>query len=102
MCILRRWNRQSIFGVDPYVIVPRHDTEKRSRAQLCNPLQRRFKQRCIAAELIDDETADETLVLRIEERKRAVKRGEDAAPVDITDEDRRDLAVLCQSHIDVV
>ncbi len=56
----------------------------------------------VAAELVDDQPADQRLVVLLEQGERAVERGENAAPVDVADEDGGDRGMPGQSHVDEV
>ena len=55
--------------------------------------------RRVAAELVDDEAGDERLVVGLEQRERPEQRGEDAAAVDVADDQHGQAGRAGEAHV---
>ena len=77
----------------------RNHADKRNRQLVLHHVQTRLENVDIAAEFIDNETLDALLFLRLQQRNRAVQRGEHAAAVDVSDEQHRRVHHFRHAHI---
>ena len=60
---------QRVLRVEPHIGAPRQDAVRRASGQLGQPVDARFQQAGIAAELVDDESGDEALVGGIQQHE---------------------------------
>ena len=94
---------ERVLGVQPQPFGPRHDPVGRTSGERVELVEARLEERRIAAELVDDEARDATLVGRVEHRDRAEEVREHAAAVDVADHDDGQVSGLRQAHVgDVV
>ncbi len=93
---------ERVLAVEPHVEQPRDDAVERHAGALRDGLQPRFEHRRVAAELVDDKGLQQRPVVLVEQRPRAVERGEDAAAVDVADDHDRQSELAGEAHVDVV
>ena len=93
---------EGILRVEPHVGAPRQHAEHPSTGQRLQLIEAGLEERLVAAELVDHESGDEPPVLGLEQCHGAVHRCEHPAAVDVADDDRRDVGVPRQAHVDVV
>ena len=91
--------RQRILGVQPQLVgVGQHPVGGAAghAQQLAQP---GFQQRGVAAEFVDDEAGDERLVVGFEHRDRPEQMRQQAAAVDVADQDHRQVRRPGQPHV---
>ena len=88
-----------IFKID---VQPRHDAEHRDAGERFYLLDPGIQQRHVAAKFINNHALDPRALAIVQQRERAVDRGEYAAAIDIRHEDHRALGHLGHAHIDDV
>ncbi len=94
-----RPDRERVLGVDAQMLDPRQHAEHRATSQAGDLLEPRGEDGVVPAELVDDEACDVALVLGRERRDRAQERREDAAAVDVADEDHRYAGGPREAHV---
>ena len=77
----------------------RHHADDRLAGQILKLRQTRPQNLHVAAEFVDDETANPRLLVLLEQLDRAVQRREHAAAVDVADQQHRRIHQLRQTHI---
>ena len=90
---------QRVLRVQPQLRLERHDAKRRASGQLCKLPQAGFQQRLVTAELVDHESCDQRLVLRIEHRHRPEQVREHPTPVDVADHQHRQPRRARQPHV---
>ena len=91
--------RERVLDVHPQVLDEREHAERGAAGELGQPLDAGGQDRLVAAELVDHEAGDVGLVVGVEQRQRAVERGEDAAAVDVGDHQRRETGGAGQAQV---
>src|SRR4030042_3656432 len=76
---------QSILGVNFNVMIIGNQSKNGDPGAILDVVYTVFEKGCVAAEPVDDEAFNATLVLRRNDLKRADNLGENTAPVDIGD-----------------
>ena len=94
-----RDHRQRVLGVQPELVGVGQHPVGRTAGHGVQLLQPGFQQRGVAAELVDDEAGDERLVVGLEHRDRPEQMSKQAAAVDVTDQDHRQVRGPGQSHV---
>ena len=91
--------RERVFGVEPEAFLPGQDAVDGAAGEPAEQDQTAVQQFGSAAELVDDEAADQRLVFGREQGQRAVHGGEHAAAVDVAGHDDRQAGRAGQAHV---
>jgi len=91
--------RQGVLGVEVQTMQVGQHAEHRLAGALFQPSQAGFEQAHVAAEAVDDEALDARLFARREQLERADEVGEDAAAIDVGDDDHRAVDDLGEAHV---
>ena len=90
---------EGVLGVEPQVLAPGEHPERGQAGHRLQHVEARSEQPELAAELVDDETGDVPLVGGLQHREGAVQGGEQPAPVDVPDDDDRQVRGPGQAHV---
>ena len=83
----------------PSVAQPGQDAERRDAGPRAQQLEARLQERAVAAELVEDEGGDPGALVRLEQRDGPHEGREDAAAVDVADEQHRSVGRLRDVHV---
>ena len=95
----RRLERERVLDVHPEILDERQHAEHRAAGARAEVVQAGREDRLVAAELVDHEARDERLVGGLEQRERAEQRREDAAAVDVADDEHRQAGGAREPHV---
>ena len=98
-CQRGRLQRERVLRVEPQPLAPRQHADRAAAGQVGQHLKTGREERCVTSELVDEECRDVALVLGVEDRQRADQRGEDAAAVDVADEQHGQAGGACKAHV---
>ena len=94
-----REHRDGVLGVEPEPVAVRDDAVGGPAGQGLQLGQSGGQQSGVAAELVDQEPADEPLIVGFEHRDRAVQVREQPAAVDVADDHDRQVGGAGQTHV---
>ena len=92
-------HRQRVLGVQPELVGVWQHPIGRTAGHGTQLAQPGFQQRGVTAEFVDDEAGDQRLVVGLEHRDRPEQMSEQAAAVDVADQDHRQVRGPGQPHV---